>query len=84
MRMANRTRFEMLCDILNAATTPVTRTKLMYKAFLPQSQVQEATAFLIRKGLVQFEPLDQTFATTQKGRQTLEKVQTLREMLVVV
>lgn len=82
--MAQRTRFELLCDVLNAATTPVTRTKLMYKAFLTQSQALSSTTFLIEKGLVLFEPLDQTFVVTEKGRQMLEKVRTLHEMVLVV
>lgn len=82
--MTHRTEEEMLCDVLNAATFAVTRTKLMYKAFLSHSRAEACTALLAERGLLRFDPADQTYIITRRGRQVLEKVHELREMLVLV
>ena len=52
--MGNRSRTEMLAMILDAAKGRVTKTKIMYFAFLSYDQLNEYLSILIENNLVEY------------------------------
>jgi predicted transcriptional regulator len=65
--MGNRSRTEIVGNILEAANGGTTKTKIMYFAFLSYNQLKEYLSILIENNLI--EDLDGThkFKTTEKG-----------------
>jgi len=66
-----RSKTEIVSSILDAANGGVTKTKIMYMAFLSYSQLKEYLAVLTESGLLIQEPESQRFRTTAKGLQFL-------------
>jgi predicted transcriptional regulator len=67
--MRYRSRTEIISQILEAANghVDITKTKLMYKAFLSQSQLKEYLKVLTESDLVRYDSVTWTFKTTHKG-----------------
>ena len=78
--MLGRHRTEIIAQILEVVNDGsnssggegVTRTKIMYKAFLSYAQLKEYLAILTHNGLLSFDVSTQTFKTTEKGLRFLE------------
>ncbi|HKW03980.1 MAG TPA: winged helix-turn-helix domain-containing protein [Nitrososphaerales archaeon] len=51
--MKNRSRMEILYDIVSAAKSPVKKTNLMYKSNLSFKQLELYLDFLVEQGLVE-------------------------------
>ena len=69
--MKYRSKTDIVSSILDAANGGVTKTKIMYMAFLSYSQLKEYLAVLTESGLLIQEPESQRFRTTAKGLQFL-------------
>ena len=63
----------MIRDILDAASDGgVTRTKIMYKAYLSFGQLKEYLSVLTDNGLLSYDTHTQTFKITEKGLRLLD------------
>jgi predicted transcriptional regulator len=65
--MGNRSRTEIVSNILDAANGGTTKTKIMYIAFLSYNQLNEYLSILIENNLIEYLDETQTFKTTEKG-----------------
>jgi predicted transcriptional regulator len=65
--MKNRGRTEMLAAMPEVAKGKVTKTKIMYIAFLSYNQLKEYLSILIENNLLEYRDGTQTFKTTEKG-----------------
>ena len=76
--MKYRSRTEIVSNILDAANGGATKTKIMYKAFLSYAQLKEYIAVLIQNNLLEYVDGTQTFKTTEKGFNYLDRKQSNR------
>jgi predicted transcriptional regulator len=65
--MAYRYRIDIIYLILEAANGGVTKTKIMYKAFLGHEQLKGYLMLLIGSDLLLYDKVMRTFKTTEKG-----------------
>jgi predicted transcriptional regulator len=65
--MGNRSRTEIVGNILDAANGGTTKTKIMYIAFLSYNQLNEYLSLLIENNLIEYLDGTKTFKTTEKG-----------------
>ncbi len=65
--MKYRSRTEIVSNILETANGGVTKTKIMYKAFLSYTQLKEYLSVLIENNLIEYLEGTKTFKTTEKG-----------------
>ena len=79
--MKNRSRTEIVGNILDAANGGATKTKIMYKAFLSYGQLKEYLSILIENNLIEFLDGTQIFKTTEKGLNYLKKHNEMEELL---
>ena len=72
--MSYRTRTEIITSILEIANrgNGITKTKIMYGAFLSHSQMKEYLTILTDNGLICYELDTRTFKTTDKGHRFLQ------------
>jgi len=70
--MKYRSRTDITAQILEAANGGVTRTRIMYKAFLSYAQLQEYLAVLMEKGLMDYIEGEKVYRTTDKGNRFLK------------
>ena len=81
--MKNRSRTELVGNILDAANGGTTKTKIMYKAFISYSQLKEYIAILIENNLIEYYDGTQIFKTTEKGLNLLKMQNEMGELLQV-
>jgi len=79
--MRNRGRTEIVSNILDAANGGITKTKIMYKAFLSYDQLKEYLSVLIENNLIEYLDGTQTYKTTEKGFNFLKMHNEIRELL---
>jgi predicted transcriptional regulator len=72
MSMKYRSRTDITAQILEAANGGVTKTKIMYKAFLSYAQLKEYLTVLIENGLLEYIEGEQIYRTTEKGNRFLK------------
>ena len=65
--MGNRSRTEIVGNILEAANGGVSKTKIMYTAFLSYGQLNEYLSILIENNLLEYLDGTKIFKTTDKG-----------------
>jgi predicted transcriptional regulator len=73
--MKYRNRTEIIGRILEGANENgggATKTKIMYKAFLSYTQLQEYLVLLTESNLLQYDKVTQTFKVTDKGHRFLK------------
>ena len=70
--MKYRSRTDITAQILEAANGGVTKTKIMYKAFLSYAQLKEYLTVLIENGLLEYVEGEQIYRTTEKGNRFLK------------
>jgi predicted transcriptional regulator len=82
--MRYRSRTEIISQILEAAngSVNVTKTRLIYKVFLSQSQLKEYLKVLIENELLGYDFVTRTFKTTQKGLKFLQLYNKINEVLI--
>ena len=81
--MKYRSRTEIVSNILEAANGGVTKTKIMYKAFLSYNQLNEYLSVLIENNLIEYLDGTQTYKTTEKGLNLLKMQNEMVELLQV-
>jgi predicted transcriptional regulator len=79
--MKYRSRTEIVATILDAANGGVTKTKVMYKAFLSYAQLREYLSVLIENNLLEYLEGSQTYKTTEKGLNFLKMHNEIGELL---
>ena len=67
--------------ILQSAHNGVTKTKIMYKAYLSYTQVKEYLAFLQDNHLIKYEEGNQVYRITDKGRNFLDAYDKINELI---
>lgn len=85
--MKNRSRSEIIAQILECAIGGATKSKIMYKVFLSYSQVERYVIMLEENGLLTFDKTNMTFRkksatfrTTPKGFQFVDMHKKLNEI----
>ena len=79
--MGNRSRTEIVSNILEATNGGVTKTKIMYKAYLSYNQLREYLSILIENNLIEYLDVDNKFKTTEKGLNLLKMHNEMAELL---
>ena len=79
--MKYRSRTEIVSNILEAANGGVTKTKIMYKAYLSYNQLREYLSILIENNLIEYLDVDNKFKTTEKGLNLLKMHNEMAELL---
>ena len=79
--MKNRGRTEMLATMLEVAKGKVTKTKIMYFAFLSYNQLKEYLSILIENNLIEYLDGTHKFKTTDKGLIFLKMHNEMAELL---
>ena len=82
--MKYRSRTEIVSNILEAANGGVTKTKIMYKAFLSYAQLKEYLSVLIENNLIEYLEGTQTYKTTEKGLNLLKMHNEMGELLQTI
>ena len=79
-----RNRIEIIAQILEVVNEGsdggVTKTKIMYKAFLNYAQLKEYLTILTDNGLLSYDLAAQTFKTTQKALRFLKAYSQLDQL----
>lgn len=70
--MKYRSRTDITAQILEAANGGVTKTKIMYKAFLSYAQLKEYLSVLMENGLLEYVEGEQLYRTTDKGNRFMK------------
>lgn len=73
--MKYRSRTDIVAQILQAANKSsggITKTRIMYGAFLSYAQLQEYVAVLEQNQLLVYDAGQQTYRTAEKGRKFLD------------
>ena len=82
LHMRYRSKTEIFGGVLAVANGPgVTRTGIMYKAFLSFTQAKAILTTLVERGLLQFDRPTQTFKITPKGHKVLRAYTELNELM---
>ena len=79
--MTNRSRTEIVSDILDAANGGSSKTKIMYTAYLTYNQLKEYLAVLIEHNLIEYIYGSRIFKTTDKGLKFLKMHNEMGELL---
>jgi predicted transcriptional regulator len=67
--------------LLDAASTPITKTKMMYRAMLSYEQLKEYLVILAENDLIAFDKPSQRFTTTAKGYQFMKQYDELNQLI---
>src|SRR5918912_4181026 len=78
-KMKNRNADEITSSILRTAIGGVTKTKMMYEAFITYTQLNEYLSVLIEKGFLQYQEGERLYRTTEKGARLLQSCEKLTE-----
>jgi len=79
--MGNRSRTEIISNILDSANGGASKTKIMYKAYLSYNQLKEYLTILIENNLIEYLDGTRTFKTTEKGLNYLKMHNEIGELL---
>jgi predicted transcriptional regulator len=84
MTLKYRSRTEIISQILHVANgaVDITKTRLMYKVFLSQSQLKEYVKLLIENELLRYDSVSRTYKTTQKGLKFLHLYNEIDELMM--
>jgi predicted transcriptional regulator len=76
-----RNRIDILAQLLDAASSPITKTKMMYKAMLSYEQLKEYLVTLAQNDLIAYDNASRRFTTTDKGYQFLKRYGELNALI---
>lgn len=79
--MKYRSRSEITYMILNSVNAHVTKTRIMYEAYLSYTQLKEYLAHMETNGLIKCETTSQRYHITEKGRKLLHLYEKVGEMV---
>ncbi len=76
-----RNRIDIIAQLLNAASSPTTKTKMMYKALLSYEQLKEYLIMLIQNDLIAYDKPTGRFTTTYKGYEFIKRYEDLTRLI---
>jgi predicted transcriptional regulator len=76
-----RNRIDIIAQLLDAASSPSTKTKMMYKAMLSYEQLKEYLVMLTENGLIGYDNPTRKFRTTTKGYQFMKRYEDLTKLI---
>lgn len=76
-----RNRIDIIAQLLNAASSPTTKTKMMYKALLSYEQLKEYLIMLKENDLIAYDKPTGRFSTTYKGYEFIRRYEDLTKLL---
>ena len=76
-----RNRIDIIAQLLNAASSPTTKTKMMYKALLSHEQLKEYLIMLMENDLVAYDKQTGRFSTTYKGYKFVARYEDLTKLI---
>jgi len=79
--MNYRSRTQLVAMILDAANGGITKTKIMYHAYLSYNQLKEYLTLLIENELIEYISGNKIFKTTEKGLNLLKIHNEMRDLL---
>ncbi|MEP0825740.1 MAG: hypothetical protein HRF40_09655 [Nitrososphaera sp.] len=80
--MKYRSRTEIVSEILEVAKGDgVSKTRIMYGAYLSFSQLKEYLSLLLHNGMLSYNKTDKRYRITQKGHEFLRAHQSIEGML---
>jgi predicted transcriptional regulator len=79
--MKYRSRTDIVSQMLEAANGGATKTKIMYSAYLSYAQLKEYLAVLMEGGLIEHQPAEQKYRTTDKGLKFLDTYSQIGQMI---
>ena len=88
--MKNRSRIEIIIQILEIVASAknddsggsgITRTKIMYKAFLSYPQIKEYLSMLLESRLLEYDQKTAAYKTTGKGKRLLKTYQQIGNVI---
>jgi UDP-N-acetyl-D-mannosaminuronic acid dehydrogenase len=82
--MTTRNTDQTITSILCAAVDGITKTKIMYKAFITYDQLNDYLSLLLEKGLIEYTEGERLYRTTSKGVDFLHRTESPRLKVLVV
>ena len=79
--MKYRSSTEIIDTILRSLDSGVTRTRIMYKAYLSYSQLKEYLSLLQDRQLLKYEEGSQIYTITEKGLRFMNAYDEIRELV---
>jgi predicted transcriptional regulator len=79
--MKYRSRTDIASQILEAANGGTTKTKIMYGAYLSYAQLKEYLAVLLEGGLIEYQPSEHKYKTTEKGLKFVNSYSQIGQMI---
>lgn len=79
--MKNRSRIEIMGQILEAANGCSSMSQIMYKTFLSHTQIKGYLKTLIDNGFLSYDFNSQTYKITEKGMRLLQLYNQIDEMI---
>lgn len=76
-----RNRIDIIAQLLDAASSPTTKTKMMYKALLSYEQLKEYLVMLTENDLIAYDKPSGRFSTTNKGYEFIKRYEDLRKLI---
>ena len=76
----NRSREEILADMLSVAIEPVNKTAIMYKAKLSYEQLKDYLSYMVDRQMIETTK-EGTWATTEKGKTYLASYQLIVQII---
>jgi len=80
-RMKYRSRTDIVSQMLEAANGGASKTKIMYSAYLSYAQLKEYLSVLVEGGLMEYQPAEQKYKTTEKGIKFLSTYSQIGQMI---
>lgn len=77
-----RNRIDIIAQLLDAASSPTTKTKMMYKVMLSYEELKEYLLMLSANDLIGYDKPSQRFTTTDKGFQFMQRYEDLSKLIV--
>ncbi len=81
--MKYRSRTEIVAQMLELANDGITKTRIMYGAFLSYPQLKEYLAMLVENNLLDYDNETQHYKTTAKGMQFLRLYNDVDALIIV-
>ena len=76
-----RNRIDIIAQLLDAASNPTTKTKMMYKAMLSYEQLKEYLVMLTENDLIAYDNPSRRFTTTNKGYEFVKRYEELNNLI---
>ena len=76
-----RNRIDIIAQLLDAASSPSTKTKMMYKAMLSFEQLKEYLVMLTENDLIAYDNPTRRFTITNKGYQFMQRYEDLNKLI---